>query len=177
VSTQALPTIQELEAARNAWPPAPRGRGSVRLVCVRKEDGRHETPERALLTPDGGLEGDRWLANPRRALDAQLTLMYVELARLFAGDRLPVDAPGDNVLVDFDLSEEALPAGTPLRLGQALIEVTALPHTGCKKFSEKFGLEALKWVNSRRDLRLRGMNCRVLEAGWVAVGDPVEIAA
>jgi MOSC domain-containing protein YiiM len=63
--------------------------------------------------------------------------------------------------------------GTRLRLGEALLEVSPAPHTGCKTFRERFGLDALKWVNDNRDRRLRGMNCRVLEAGAVAVGDSV----
>jgi MOSC domain-containing protein YiiM len=65
--------------------------------------------------------------------------------------------------------------GTRLRLGEALLEVSPAPHTGCKKFRERFGLDALTWVNDHRDRRLRGMNCRVLEAGTVAVGDPVAV--
>jgi MOSC domain-containing protein YiiM len=102
--------------------------------------------------------------------------MNVRVAELVADGRAPLDSPGDNFLVDLELSEEALPAGTYLRLGSALLELTVLPHTGCKKFRERFGLEALKWVNAHRDLRLRGANCRVVESGSVAVGDPVEVA-
>ena len=109
-------------------------------------------------------------------LDAQVTLMNLRVVELIAGDGVPLDTPGDNFLVDLDLAEDALPTGTRLRLGSALLEVSPAPHTGCKKFSQRFGLEALKWVNDHRDLRLRGMNCRVLEAGSVAVGDAVEIA-
>ena len=102
--------------------------------------------------------------------------MNVRVTRLVAGDRQPLDAPGDNFLVNLDLAESALPGGTRLRLGGALLEVSALPHTGCKTFRERFGLEALKWVNADRPQRLRGLNCRVLEAGRVAVGDPVSVA-
>jgi MOSC domain-containing protein YiiM len=175
VTTQSSPTIEELDSAWLAAPRPPRPCGWVRLICVRTSEGVHATPERALVTPERGLEGDRWLANPRRMPDAQLTLMNVQVAELITRGRGQLDAPGDNFLVDLDLSEDALPAGTTIRLGEALIELTALPHTGCKKFSERFGLEALKWVNGRRDLRLRGANCRVLEAGSVAVGDTVEV--
>jgi MOSC domain-containing protein YiiM len=123
------------------------------------------------VTVEGGLVGDRW-ARGRRDLDAQITLMNVRVAELIGG---PLDLPGDNFQVDLDLSEEALPVGTRLRLGEALLEVSPAPHTGCKKFRERFGLDALTWVNDHRDRRLRGMNCRVLEAGTVAVGDPVAV--
>ena len=151
--------------------PAPRGGGTVRLICVRRDEGVHETPERAEVTVEDGLVGDRWGAG-RRDLDAQITLMNVRVTELIGG---PLDLPGDNFQVDLDLSEEALPVGTRLELGGAVLEVSPAPHTGCKKFKERFGLDALKWVNDNRDRRLRGMNCRVLEAGTVAVGDPVEV--
>jgi MOSC domain-containing protein YiiM len=88
-----------------------------------------------------------------------------------------VEAAGDNFLVDLDLSEAALPVGARLRVGGAVLEVSAEPHTGCKKFRERFGGEALRWVNHRdnRALRLRGVNCRVVADGEVAVGDAVEV--
>jgi MOSC domain-containing protein YiiM len=168
--------LQDLEAGWTAAEPAPRGSGTVRLICVRVGESVHETPERAEITVEDGLVGDRWAAG-KRDLDAQITLMNVRVARLI-GDPLgcPLHLAGDNFQVDLDLSEAALPIGTRLRIGSALLEVSPAPHTGCKKFRERFGLDALKWVNDNRDRRLRGMNCRVLEAGAVAVGDPVEVA-
>jgi MOSC domain-containing protein YiiM len=176
VSTAALPTIDELEERWAAAEPAPRGSGSVRLICVRRGGGVHECPDRVEVTLERGVEGDRWIDGENPVRDAQVTLMNVRVVELIRRDGQPLDTPGDNFLVDLDLAEEALPPGTPLRLGEAVLEATALPHTGCKKFRERFGLDALKWVNDHRDRRLRGMNCRVLEAGWVAVGDRVEVA-
>ena len=150
--------------------PAPRGGGTVRLICVRRDEGVHETPERAEVTVEDGLVGDRWGAG-RRDLDAQVTLMNVRVTELIGG---PLDLPGDNFQVDLDLSEQALPVGTRLQLGEAVLEVSPAPHTGCKKFKERFGLDALKWVNDHRHLRLRGVNCRVVAGGTVAVGDSVQ---
>jgi len=166
-----MATAQDFESRWAATEPAPRGSGTVRGICVRVEEGVHETPERGEVTPEDGLVGDRW-ATGRRDLDAQITLMNVRVAELIGG---PLDLAGDNFLVDLDLSEAALPVGTQVRLGGALLEVSPAPHTGCKKFRERFGLDALTWVNDHRDRRLRGMNCRVLEAGAVAVGDSVEV--
>jgi len=62
-----------------------------------------------------------------------------------------------------------------LSIGSAVIEVTAEPHLGCAKFVERFGLEAMKFVNdqARRSLNLRGINARVVESGVVRVGDAV----
>jgi|RhiMethySRZTD1v2_1073278.scaffolds.fasta_scaffold941118_2 hypothetical protein len=166
---ESVLTVEDFEMRWAAAEPAPRGSGTVRLICVRVDEGVHETPERAEVTVEDGLVGDRW-ASGRRDLDAQITLMNVRVAELIGG---PLDVSGDNFQVDLDLSEEALPVGTRLRLGEALLEVSPAPHTGCKTFRERFGLDALKWVNDNRDRRLRGMNCRVLEAGAVAVGDSV----
>ena len=177
MSTGVLPTVAELEERWRSAEPAPRGSGTVRLICVRLGDGVHECPERIEVTPERGVEGDRWFSGEDPDLDAQVTLANVRVVELIAGEGVPLHAPGDNFLVDLDLAEDALPTGTRLRLGGALLEVSPAPHTGCKKFSARFGLEALKWVNDHRDLRLRGMNCRVLEAGSVAVGDPVEVAS
>lgn len=66
-------------------------------------------------------------------------------------------------------------AGTRLSIGAALLEVTAQPHTGCKKFVERFGLAAMKFVNSAlgRELHLRGINAKVVQAGEIQVGDVV----
>lgn len=103
--------------------------------------------------------------------------MNARIAELVAENGTPVHMVGDNFHVDLDLSEEALPVGTRFRLGEALLEVSPVPHTGCKKFKERFGMDALTWVNDHKDLRLRGMNCRVVEGGAVAVGDAVSYDA
>ena len=153
---------------------APRGSGTVSLICVRVDEGEHDLPDRAELSVEDGLVGDRW-ARGKRDLDAQITLMNARVARIVAANGTPAHMAGDNFQVDLDLSEEALPVGTRLRLGEALLEVSPVPHTGCKKFKERFGMEALVWVNDHKDLRLRGVNCRVVEGGAVAVGDTVAV--
>jgi MOSC domain-containing protein YiiM len=167
--------IEDFEARWLAAEPAPQASGTVRLICIRLGDGVHEMPERVEVTREGGVEGDRWALGERPNLDAQVTLMNVRVTELISADGTPLDAPGDNFQVDLDLAGDALPAGTRLRIGSALLEVTPVPHTGCKKFRERFGLEALMWVNDHRDRRLRGMNCRVVEAGTVSVSDRVEV--
>jgi MOSC domain-containing protein YiiM len=164
-------TAEDFEARWAAAEPAPRGNGTVRLICVRVEESVHETPEHVEVTVEDGVAGDRW-ATGRRDPDAQVTLMNVRVAELIGG---PLDLAGDNFQVDLDLSEDALPVGTRLRIGSALLEVSPAPHTGCKKFRARFGLDALIWVNDNRDRRLRGMNCRVVETGTVAVGDSVTV--
>lgn len=169
-------SFDELESLYRALPPAP-GDGALRSICLRVGGGVHETPARAVVTVDGGLEGDRWAATRHKTRDSQITLMNSEVARLVAAEVVPPHQAGDNFFVDIDLSEDALAAGARVRVGEVLLEVTAKPHLGCKKFEARFGAEALRWVNHEAHLfrRLRGVNCRVLEGGAVAVGDAVRV--
>lgn len=153
----------------------PRDEGRVRYIVARRARGIHDVLETGEVCPEQGLHGDRW-AEDDKNVEYQLTLMNVHVARLIrAADDQPLHTAGDNFLVDLDLGEEGLPVGTRLRLGEALIEVTPEPHLGCKKFRERFGEGALAWVNDKanRARRLRGVNCKVIEAGMVSVGDTV----
>jgi hypothetical protein len=169
-------TAEELEQVYAALPP--RGPvGEVRLIVARAGEGAHELPPRARVDLDGGLAGDRWVMTRGAKRDAQITLISTDVARLVAGGVVPEHLSGDNFHVDIDLGLAALPVGARVRLGGALLEVTAKPHAGCKKFSARFGPEALRWVNDPRHAarRLRGVNCRVVEGGEVAVGDRVAV--
>jgi MOSC domain-containing protein YiiM len=158
-------------------PPLPRDAGLVRLIVMRPAPGVHEVLETGELDAVKGLVGDRWIEDDKDP-NYQITLMNAHVARLVrVADDQPMHTPGDNFLVDLDLSEEALPIGSRLRLGEALVEVTPEPHLGCKKFRERFGPGALAWVNDKalRHLRLRGVNCRVIDGGMVSVGDQVRV--
>ena len=136
--------------------------------------------DEATLDLDDGVVGDRWRNAGRSGgrpanVNAQVTLMSARAAALVAGDRERWPLAGDQLYVDLDLSGENLPPGTRLGIGSAVLEVTDEPHTGCKKFTERFGLDAMVFVNSPegRALNLRGINTRVVEAGTVRVGDDV----
>ena len=56
-----------------------------------------------------------------------------------------------------------------------IVEISEEPHTGCAKFSARFGSDALKFINSHggRALRLRGLNAHVIVPGTVSIGDAV----
>jgi MOSC domain-containing protein YiiM len=84
---------------------------------------------------------------------------------------------GDQLYVDLDLSTENLPTGTILEIGEAQLEVTAAPHTGCAQFKERFGVEALRLTATPegRFLRLRGINARVVRGGDIHAGDTVSV--
>ena len=101
--------------------------------------------------------------------------MSARAVEAVAGDRERWPLAGDQLYVDLDLSVDNLPAGTRLAVGEAVLEMTAEPHTGCGKFSARFGSEAIKFVNKSpgRELRLRGVNARVVTPGTVRVGDAV----
>lgn len=170
-------TREELDEQWNDLPALPRDAGTVRHIVIRKARGVHEVVETAELSPELGVHGDRWKADDGDPL-AQVTIMNIHVVRLIrVADDQPLHTPGDNFLVDLDLSEAALATGTRLRIGEALVELTPEPHLGCKKFRERFGEAALGWINDKanRHLRLRGINCRVIESGMVSVGDPIRV--
>ena len=161
---------------------APTQVGTVRLIVRRPAVDEREVVSEARLDVDEGLIGDTWRvrgssstadgsANP----EAQITVMSVRAAAAIAGDIERWPLAGDQLYVDFDISEENLPAGTRIQVGEAEIEVSAKPHTGCAKFSARFGTDALRLVGSPtgRSLRLRGLNARVTNNGVVRVGDLV----
>lgn len=173
-------TFAELEALWQAGPAPPRGSGMVRLLCIRRGDGVHHTPEAVEVHERDGIVGDRWASrSPGSDPDgtAAVTLINATVAALVSADAQPLHEAGDNIHVDLDIGLEALPAGTRLAIGEALLRVSEQPHTGCSRFRDRFGLDALKWVSTPqgRARRLRGMNCSVVRAGTVRVGDPVRV--
>ena len=176
-------TADELEAGLENILQAPKDCGAVRLI-VRRPDGlEREILASGELDTAKGLIGDNWQSRgSSRTPDGsahpemQLTLMNVRVIELVAGDRERWPLAGDQLYVDLNLSRENLPPGTLLELGTAAVQVTEVPHTGCKKFVERFGLEAMKFVNSRRGkaLCLRGINTKVVRSGTVRVDDVVK---
>jgi hypothetical protein len=170
---------------------APRDRGPLVLVARRPSPGERELLTEATLDLVTGLAGDNWLTRGSTRTpdgsavpDAQVTLMNARAAELVAGGTGRMALAGDQLYVDLDLSIGNLPAGSLLAIGQAVLEVSVTPHLGCAKFVERFGAEAMRFVNSRlgRQLRLRGMNTRVVVPGVIRVGDvavktPANVAA
>jgi len=102
--------------------------------------------------------------------------MNARVAALVSQDKSLWQLAGDQLYIDLDLSEDNLPAGTQLAIGSAVVEISAVPHTGCAKFVERFGLDAVKFVNEgpQKVMHLRGINCRVIRAGSIRVGDTAQ---
>ncbi len=152
-------------------------RGTVSLIVQRIGGGEHKLPSSGQITTEEGLIGDRWDAEKDPARGAQLTLIMRGVSETVAAGK-PLDLTGDNFIVDIDIGEDNAPVGTKFRIGSAVVEISEDPHTGCAKFSARLGSAALRWVNApaNRRRRLRGVNCRVLESGAVAIGDSIELA-
>lgn len=161
---------------------SPRDEGSLALIVRRPQVDAREVLAEAALSCEEGLVGDSWRlrASSRTSdgsphPDMQLNLMNARAIEAIAGPMKRWPLAGDQLFVDLDLSRANLPPGTRLSIGDAVIEVTDQPHTGCGKFSARFGLDALKWVNSTegRELGLRGINARVITPGAIRTGDRV----
>jgi hypothetical protein len=168
-------TREELDAGIDHVRSSPADHGMVELIVRRPAENEREVLDEAELDVQVGLVGDRWHLGTSPTNDAQLTLMNSRLAHLVARSRDRWALAGDQLYVDLDLSVANLPTGTRLAVGDAVIEVTPAPHTGCAKFSARFGSDAVKLVNKGpgRELRLRGMNAAVVTPGTVRVGDRI----
>jgi hypothetical protein len=173
-------TTEELEAGLDEIRNAPREEGELKLIVRRPGIDEREVLREAELDLVEGLVGDNW--KTRRSSrtpdgsphpDMQLNIMSSRVIALVARNPDRWHLAGDQLFIDLDLSAENLPPGTRLTLGSAVIEVTNQPHTGCKKFVERFGMDAMKFVNSPlgRQLHLRGINARVVQPGVIQVGD------
>lgn len=168
------PTLTELDAGLETVRCAPRELGVVKLVVRRPVKEQREVLEEGQLDPEHGLVGDAWVPGDHGP-DDQLTLMNSRVVDLLAGERERWSLAGDQLYVDFDLSEKALPPGTRLAVGEAEVEVSPVPHTGCAKFASRFGHDGLRFVSTPtgRALRLRGVYVRVVTAGAVRPGDAI----
>lgn len=175
-------TMRELEAGLDEIRLSPKDEGTLELIVRRPQVNAREVLEEAELHLQEGLVGDTWkMRGSSRTPDGsphpdmQLNIMNSRVIALLAQHKERWPLAGDQLFIDLDLSEDNLPAGTRLAIGSAVIEVTAQPHTGCQKFVSRFGLDAMKFVNSTlgRQLHLRGINARVIKAGVIRMGDMI----
>ena len=174
-------TREELDGRLDQLRALDTAQGTLELIVVRPSEGARETPPSAVLSFDDGLVGDRWRASAhihedgRVSRENQLTLMSTRMLELIAEpERWPLS--GDNLLVDMGLDMDGLPIGSRLAIGgEVVVQISEIPHTGCAKFSARFGSDALKFINSPegRALRLRGVNAHVVQPGTVSTGDAI----
>lgn len=172
---------EALEAGAEHIHAAPSEEGVVELIVRRPDKGQREVLEHGELLVGAGLAGDNYLERGsigtpggRAHPEAQLNIMNSRSIDLVAdGDRERWPLAGDQLFVDFDLSTTNAPTGTRLAIGSAVIEVSAKPHTGCAKFSARFGMDAARWINSSDEHRYRGINAMVVQEGSVKPGDSI----
>lgn len=173
-------SMPELEAGLENIRHSPRDEGVLQLIVRRPAVNEREVLSAGELDVREGLVGDTWNArSSSRTPDGsphpemQLNIMNARAIALVAQHKDRWQLAGDQLYLEMDLSQENLPPGTRLALGSAVIEVTPPPHTGCNKFVSRFGLDAMKFVNSEvgRKLNLRGINARVVQSGSIQVGD------
>ena len=172
-------TMAELEAALDHLREAPKDEGVVQLIVRRPRVDEREVLELAELDPLKGLIGDSWcFRGSSKTVDGgphpemQINIINSRVAALVAQEKNRWSLAGDQLYIDMDLSKENLPAGSQIAVGSAVLEVSPLPHTGCQKFVARFGLDAMKFVNSTvgKQLCLRGINAKVVQAGVVRLG-------
>ena len=173
----------ELEAGLDGIRQSPKDQGVLDLIVSRPEEDAREVMELADLNVEIGLVGDTWQDRPsirsgdgKAHPDMQITLMNSRVANLVAQskDRWPL--AGDQLYADLDLSKANVPPGTRISIGEAILEATNQPHTGCHKFAARFGVDALKLTNTPtgRELQLRGINLKVVQGGEIRPGDAVK---
>ncbi len=175
-------TMDELEAALDHLRQAPKDDGVLQLIVRRPRVDEREVLDEAQLDPVKGLIGDSWIFRKSSRTpdgsphpETQLNIMNSRVTALVAQDRERWPLAGDQLYIDMDLGKENLPPGSRIAIGSAVIEVSALPHTGCHKFVARFGTDAMKFVNSTvgKQLCLRGINAKVIQGGRVKVGATV----
>jgi len=175
-------SVMELEAGLEHIRRAPKDHGTLKMIVLRPREDEREVVERGELSLSEGLVGDNWKKRGSKHtpdgsahLYAQITVMNARATELLAQREERWCLAGDQLYVDFDLSDENIPPGTRLAIGSAILEVSAEPHTGCKKFSARFGVDAMKFVNAPegKRLHLRGINTKIVQPGTVRIGDIV----
>ena len=173
---------KDLETLQNGFEHikrSPVGKGTVELIVIRPEEDQRQELEEGMLDEIQGLIGDNWmLRGSSKTTDGsahpgmQINIMNSRIINLITSEKNDWKMAGDQLFVDFNLNKDNVPPGTRLAIDDAILEVTSVPHTGCKKFSQRFGIEALKFIstNEGKQWQLRGINARVVKSGKIKVG-------
>lgn len=175
-------TMAEIEAGIAAAGLSPPDDGTLEMIVIRPQSEQRQVLDQAKLDPDEGLVGDNWRArgsghtgDGQAHPGMQIAIMNSRIIGLLAGERDRWPLAGDQLFVDLDISPENMPAGQRFTVGEALLEISEIPHTGCAKFTERYGSDAIRFVNSPegRARRRRGVYARVIKPGLIRRGDRV----
>ncbi len=170
-------TTAEIEVGMDEIRQSPKDDGVLELIVRRPNEDEREVLATGKLDTEKGLIGDNWVTYGETPyFDAQIAIMNSRIIALIAQAKERWQLAGDQLYIDFDLSDENLPVGTRLEIGSAILETTPQPHNGCKKFVERFGLDAMKFVNSPvgKQFHLRGIYAKVVKSGTIRHGDLVK---
>jgi len=176
-------TTEQLQAGMPHITAAPSDVGTLELIVRRPGEDEREVLDEGELDIETGLAGDNWIARPSARMpddqahpDMQLNIINSRLIAHVCPDEERRKLAGDQLHVDFDLSEENIPPWTRLQIGEAIVVVTDQPHAGCAKFTQRFGLDAMRFVNSEIGVanHLRGICAKVVEPGTIRQGDQVK---
>ena len=163
---EALPFIQQ----------SPQTAGILEAIVARPGTNERTVLKEAQLSLEGGLQGDRWHKKygPDHT-ENQISIINIRVIDLMATDPDHRILAGDNLYVDFDISADHLKPGQQFSIGEVVLEITPKPHNGCKKFAQRFGQDAVRWVNTPtgKHLHLRGIFARVIQGGTIRVGDTI----
>lgn len=166
------------EAWLKALPASPKEGGCVVRCVVRPRSGARELVDELAVDPRHGVAGDLFGIGRPGSPKRQVSLINAHVLASFAGpDPERAAQSGDNLVVDLDLSEENLPAGTRLTAGSAELEISDVVYDPCGAFQERFGAEAMRLALCalRHGLRGRGVLCSVVRAGTIRAGDAIAV--
>ncbi len=168
-------TKEEIEEGMEQVIDSPKDNGVLNLIVRRPQENGREVLETGELDAEKGLVGDVWLEEDGN-YETQITIMNSRIIDLLAQDKERWKLAGDQLYIDLDLSDENLPHGAQIEIGSAILQVTPEPHNGCRKFVERFGPDAMKFVNSKvgKQFHLRGIYAKVIQSGTIRQGDAVK---
>jgi len=173
---------EKLDAGLEHIKNSPTNNGPLEMIVVRPETQERTELKSCQLSSALGVHGDRWLANSWKTLpdgssdpEVQVAITNIRCIDLVAGQRERWNLLGDNLYIDFDLSEDNIRIGDQLSIGSTILEVSREPNYGCAKYLKHFGKDALKFLNTAegKQLRLRGIFAKIIKDGTVTVGDTV----
>lgn len=153
---------------------------AIDILCTRPSFGKRAYPNHIKVSPEGGIKDERWLKHPWSRLEddspdprIQVSILSKRVFDLVVQDKLH---PGDTIIADIDTSAENLAVGQQLQIGTAVVEVTDLFNDACVKWKVRYGADAKDWIVKPEniDLRLRGVLCKITQAGIIHKTDRIQ---